>query len=157
MTSFLDNLNQSQLPRAGGYLLTLAWAHIFYKLPFSSRHSPLFPISIPLFLSGCLSSPSISTSCLLERSRFFLRCASWDLFTAPALCHWAKSAKWDNLCTNTLHKAGTWMLPLFSLLPRNAKAENAFLSNGAFSVWEPVFVSISFSLSIFAETDKCSN
>lgn len=63
-------------------------------------------------------------------------CTSWDLFTAHALCHWAKSVKWDNLCTNTLHKADTWMLPLFCPLSQNAMAENAFLSNGALTFWD---------------------
>lgn len=145
--SFLDDLNQSQLPRSLGYLLKLgmAWADIFSRLSYPSRHSPFFLISVPLFVPSCLSL-SISTSCLLERSHFPLMYTRWDLFTAPALCPWVTSLKWDNLCANTLHKADTWMLPLSSLHPWRAKAEIAFLSDGALTFWEPVFVSTSFSL-----------
>lgn len=61
MTSFLDNLNQSQLPRAGGYLLTLSWAHIFYRLPFPSRHPPphaLFPYQSHYFCPAVSLLPS---------------------------------------------------------------------------------------------------
>lgn len=151
MISFLDNLNQSQLPRALGYLLKLACADIFYKQPFPSRHPP-FPVSIPLFLSSCLS-PSISTSCLLERS------FSPDVYKLGFI-HCPRSLVTEQNLLNEI---------IYVPTPCRRQAHECYLSSLPFvkmpwlkmlsvkwsaHILRHVFVSISFSLTIFAETDN---
>lgn len=134
MISYLDNLNQSQLPRVWGCLLNLAQADSFHRSHFLQTFPcfspPHTPISTPFLCVSSCCSPSISSSCLLESS--YLLCVQVGVCSLPILSVtvW-KPVKWDNLCTNTLHMADTWMLPLFFLLlPQNAKTEIAFLSNG---------------------------
>lgn len=146
MMSFLDNQNQTQLPRALGTFSSWVWPGRIFSL---ESHFPLnispffFPIG-RITVPSCLSL-SISPSCLWERSHVSLMCTSWDLLMVPALCHWVKPVKWDNLCANTLSKADMWTLPLFCLHPWRAKAETAFLWDGALSFLGPVCVSMSLS------------
>lgn len=135
MIRFLDNLNQGQLSRALGHLLKLAWAGVFHRLPFPSRRShplPTFPLhylSLSLSTSRCWGSSHP-------------RCASRDS-SAAMLC--VPEADLFNeiiyVLTPCRGQAQECYPPAF--LPRNAKVEIAFPSNGAH---------MSYSLTTFAET-----
>lgn len=139
MFSVLDYLNGSQLPRALDSLLKLARADGFFiDSHFPSDISPLFPISTP-FLCLLVSFFSSQPATILKV--FILSCVfKLGFVHCPCSVTESKFVR-DNLCTNTLHKAGIWMLPRFFLLHGNAKAEMAFLSNE-----EHVFVSFFFLL-----------
>lgn len=139
MFSVLDYLNGSQLPRALDSLLKLARADGFFiDSHFPSDISPLFPISTP-FLCLLVSFFSSQPATILKV--FIFSCVfKLGFVHCPCSVTESKFVR-DNLCTNTLHKAGIWMLPRFFLLHGNAKAEMAFLSNE-----EHVFVSFFFLL-----------